>query len=146
MALERLSFLKDFCGKNLCGTPLLATTMWPNMDESNSHRKECDDREKDFLGKCWKPAYPGDSNNIRFKNTIESAWEVINRLIENRSAVWEGLFPAITDKNVSMFKTLQYRNPAKISSVDAVEVKEITGKDMVIMLVRQTPSKNHERH
>ena len=81
--LVNVAFFRDLCGGagSLPRRTLLTTTMWGNISEDTGRR-----RQIDLETNCWKPMIEGGSSVVRFDNTFESAWRVVQKLLESSDA------------------------------------------------------------
>ncbi|KAF8438418.1 P-loop containing nucleoside triphosphate hydrolase protein [Boletus edulis BED1] len=73
--LRHLSIFKDLCGENNLKNIVFVTTMWDEVGESISSR-----REDELLSVFWKDMLRLGSPTRRFQGTLESAWEIIDCL------------------------------------------------------------------
>jgi len=76
---------EKLCGKHALGNIILTTTMWDKIDETTGQ-----EREKELKGQYWKSMIKLGSTTIRYRNTKDSAWEILDKVLEsghNRHAV-----------------------------------------------------------
>jgi hypothetical protein len=83
--LKNLRMFKELCGKNALQNIILTTTMWDEVDESTGVM-----REKELKAKYWKAMIDQGSRTVRYFNTPESAWNIVDHFVEtanNRYAI-----------------------------------------------------------
>jgi len=68
---------EELCGKNAFQNVILTTTMWDDVDEEAGKT-----REEDLQSNYWKSMLDRNSTTSRFTQTRESAYTVIDPLIE----------------------------------------------------------------
>ena len=74
---------EKLCGKNALENVIITTTMWDKVDEQIGVQ-----REKELKGVYWKPMINQGSRALRYFNTYESAWAILDGIVgHNRHAV-----------------------------------------------------------
>jgi hypothetical protein len=77
--LRNLQMFERLCGRNYFENIILTTTMWDKVGEDiGSHR------EKELKGEFWKTMINQGSKTIRYHNTQESAWEILDSVVGHR--------------------------------------------------------------
>jgi hypothetical protein len=76
-----LTMFGKLCGDNAARNVILATTKW-----SHVHESEGGGRERQLRDTYWKSMREAGSQSTRFSDTYESAWEIVDRLLEIESA------------------------------------------------------------
>jgi hypothetical protein len=71
--LKNLRMFEKLCGKNALRNIILTTTMWDEVDESVGL-----EREKELEGKYWKAMIDQGSTTVRYTNTADSAWKIMD--------------------------------------------------------------------
>lgn len=77
--LKNLRMFSNLCGRDAIGTVILATTMWDLVREEDGKR-----REEQLRTKYWKGMLDNGSTMIPFTATFESAWHIVDTIIEKR--------------------------------------------------------------
>ena len=83
--LKNLRMFEKLCGKHALGNIILTTTMWDKIDQ-----KMGEEREKELREEYWKSMIKQGSTTIRYGNTRNSAWEILDKVLQsghNRHAV-----------------------------------------------------------
>ena len=96
--LKNLRMFEELCGKNAFHSVILTTTMWDEVDKEIG-----EERERELKEKYWKLMLARNSTTSRFLRTRESAFDLIEPLIEaanKRSSV------LLQDELVEMRKSL----------------------------------------
>ena len=96
--LKNLRMFEELCGKNAFHNVILTTTMWDEVDEETG-----EDRERELKTKYWRTMLDRNSTTSRFLRTRESAFDLIEPLIDaanRRSSV------LLQDELVDLRKTL----------------------------------------
>ena len=75
--LKNLRMLEQLCGRNAFQNVILTTTMWDEVDE-----KTGEDRERELQTNYWRSMLERNSTTGRFLRTRESAFKLIDPLIE----------------------------------------------------------------
>jgi hypothetical protein len=68
---------EELCGKNALQKVILTTTMWDEVDKETGEA-----REGELISTYWRPMLQRNSTTNRFSGTRESAFTVIDPLIE----------------------------------------------------------------
>jgi hypothetical protein len=71
--LKNLQMFKQLCGKNALPNIILTTTMWDDVEPELGAR-----RELDLVNTSWKDMIRFGSKTLRFTNTHDSAWNIID--------------------------------------------------------------------
>jgi len=77
--LKNLHMFEKLCGKNAFENIILTTTMWDKVGEDIGAQ-----REKELKGEYWKAMIKQGSKTIRYRNTRESAWEILDSIIGHK--------------------------------------------------------------
>jgi DNA repair exonuclease SbcCD ATPase subunit len=77
MPLKNVPLLEKLCGKDAFQTIILTTTMWDEVDEEAGEA-----RERELKSKYWQAMLDRNSTTRRFMRSRESAFELINPLID----------------------------------------------------------------
>ena len=96
--LKNLRMFEELCGKNAFQSVILTTTMWDEVDKEVG-----EERERELKTKYWQSMLERNSTTSRFLRTRESAFDLIEPLIEAanvRSSV------LLQDELVDLRKTL----------------------------------------
>ena len=75
--LKNLRMFEELCGKNAFQNVILTTTMWDEVDEETGK-----DRERELKTNHWRTMLDRNSTTSRFLRTRESAFNLIDPLIE----------------------------------------------------------------
>ena len=75
--LKNLRMFEELCGKNAFHNVILVTTMWDEVDEETG-----EDREEELKTKYWRTMLERSSTTSRFLRTRESAFDIIEPLID----------------------------------------------------------------
>ena len=75
--LKNLRMFEELCGKNAFQNVILTTTMWDEVDKETG-----EDRERELKTKYWRSMLERSSTTSRFLRTRESAFDLIDPLIE----------------------------------------------------------------
>ena len=75
--LRNLSMFEELCGKNTLQKVILTTTMWDEVDQETGKM-----REGELRSTYWRPMLQRNSTTSRFRRTRESAFTVIDPLID----------------------------------------------------------------
>jgi hypothetical protein len=68
---------EKLCGKDRLKNIVLTTTMWDDIEESEGF-----DRERELKAKYWAAMIRQGSSVVRFHNTPESAWDIIDIFLQ----------------------------------------------------------------
>ena len=79
-SLKNLAVFSRLCGDSAHDKVILATTKWSKVEE-----KEGTDRESDLKNRYWRKMINLGSTMLRFTGTRESAWDIINYILQPRS-------------------------------------------------------------
>jgi hypothetical protein len=83
--LENLRLFEKLCGKHMFGNIILTTTMWDRIDDEIGQ-----EREKELRGQYWRSMIELGSTTVRYRNTRDSAREILDRVLQgglNRHAL-----------------------------------------------------------
>ena len=75
--LKNLQMFTSLCGKNAMPNVVIATTMWGKVS-----KEEGGEREEELKSDFWKDMLANGCRTERFENTYESAWRIIDRLVQ----------------------------------------------------------------
>ena len=106
-AYKNLQLFGRLCGDAPLPRVRLVTTMWDSArDHSVGER-----REKELKSDFWKPLIDGGASTAQFKNTEQSAWDIVSNLARN-----EDLGPALLlqEEIVKQEKYLNETEAAKV--------------------------------
>ncbi|KAF9447343.1 hypothetical protein P691DRAFT_671729 [Macrolepiota fuliginosa MF-IS2] len=78
-ARTNLTMFGELCGKECFEKAALITTMWPDEDHGDFDVSVT--RETELKQKFWTNLIDGGARTLRFKNTQQSAWQILDRLI-----------------------------------------------------------------
>ena len=96
--LKNLRMFEELCGRNAFQNVILTTTMWDEVDEQMGV-----ERERELKALYWRTMLDRGSTTHRFLRTRESAFDLINPLIE---AVDKKNSVLLQDELVNMRKSL----------------------------------------
>jgi Sec-independent protein translocase protein TatA len=103
-----LTLFEKLCGKGAYQNVILTTTMWDKIDESMGSM-----REEELRKTYWKAMVSVGSGLARFRNTHDSAWEIVARFTRPRvplklqvEMVDKGLDLAETAAGLTLFRWL----------------------------------------
>lgn len=83
---KNLGKFEELCGKNNLQKVILTTTMWDEVDQETGEK-----REEELKSKYWRPMLQRKSTTDRFKRTRESAFTVIDPLIDTANIRFSAL-------------------------------------------------------
>jgi hypothetical protein len=69
------------CGRDFYRRVILVTTMWSECSAENE--PELVTRLQDLKANYWQPMITQGSRDFRFRKTADSAWEIINHVVES---------------------------------------------------------------
>lgn len=75
--LENLRAFENLRGVDGCRKIMLVTTMWQDVDETVGNTREASLRDNE-----WADMTKGGSRIVRFDKTRDSAWCILNDLLE----------------------------------------------------------------
>ena len=100
-SLKYLGMFEDLCGKKSLQKVILTTTMWDDVDQETGET-----REGELQSTYWLPMMERDSTTSRFKGTRESAFTVIDPLIETANTRFSALLQQeLTDMRKKLSST-----------------------------------------
>ena len=76
--LKNLRMFEKLCGKHALGDIILTTTMWDKIDDEIGQ-----EREKELKGQYWKSMIRQGSTAVRYGNTKDSAWEILDQVLQS---------------------------------------------------------------
>jgi len=84
-AMKNLRLFSTMCGKDAMPNVVIVTTMWSKVSEV-----EGTERETDLKGDVWNEMLGGGCSVVRFKDTPDSAWDIIRNIPqkEMRAGGW----------------------------------------------------------
>ena len=84
--LRNLGMFEELCGKNALQKVILTTTMWDEVDQETGET-----REGELRSTYWRPMLQRNSTTNRFSRTRESAFTVIDPLIDTANIRFSAL-------------------------------------------------------
>ena len=84
--LKNLGMFEELCGKNALQKVILTTTMWDDVDQETGET-----REGELRSTYWRPMLQRNSTTNRFERTRESAFTVIDPLIDTANIRFSAL-------------------------------------------------------
>lgn len=78
--LKNLELFINLCGQKAMSNVIIATTMWSKVCEEVGAG-----RESELKSGVWKEMLDVGCRTERFRDTHESAWQIVDNLIENHS-------------------------------------------------------------
>lgn len=101
-AKKNLSMFKLLCGAEVLHTVVLATTMWdPKMENDGVERQKQLENTKEFWGEMIQQG----SKVFRHDNTRESAFKIIDHIIDKRQKVILSIQRQMVDGNMTIDET-----------------------------------------
>ena len=85
-SLKILGMFEELCGKNALQKVILTTTMWDDVDKVTGEA-----REGELKSRYWRPMLQRKSTTNRFRRTRESAFTVIDPLIDTANIRFSAL-------------------------------------------------------
>ncbi|KAI6045342.1 kinase-like domain-containing protein [Pisolithus marmoratus] len=85
---KNLDLFSQLCGDKAAQCVRLVTTMWDNQNPENTESWQ--NRVSHLEGNFWKPLISLGARHERFFNTQQSAWNVINGLVQARTPLVRG--------------------------------------------------------
>ena len=77
-AFKNLQLFGRLCGDVPLPRVRLVTTMWDSVKDHSAGKR----REAELISDFWQPLITGGASAVRFKNTDESAWKIVDELID----------------------------------------------------------------
>jgi hypothetical protein len=74
--LKNFRIFEKLCGKHALSNIILTTTMWDKIDDATGQ-----EREKELRGQYWKSMIELGSTTVRYRNTRDSAWEILGKIL-----------------------------------------------------------------
>ncbi|KAF9441496.1 hypothetical protein P691DRAFT_779787 [Macrolepiota fuliginosa MF-IS2] len=81
--LKNLDMFRKLCGEEGFKKVVLTTTMWPDVDDREATGAAIE-REDELKRLYWSDMIKGGSRTLRFENTQQSAWHILDKLITLR--------------------------------------------------------------
>jgi len=81
-AAKNLRLFVDLCGKKAMPNVVIVTTMWSEVNNVADAEK----REVELMSDFWKDLLAGGCKVIRFEETPESAWGIMDSVVEKNAA------------------------------------------------------------
>jgi len=78
---RNLRMFGQLCGDQAVKKVVFVTTMWDKGDE-----RKHESRENDLLQNYWKKMIEHGASTDRFRNTLESAWRIIDTVLQQQEA------------------------------------------------------------
>jgi chromosome condensin MukBEF ATPase and DNA-binding subunit MukB len=98
-ALKNLQIFGKLCGQISMPNIILVTTMWSKVDQETAER-----RETDLKREYWKDMIRDGCRTERFKDSYESAWRIVGKLL-GKESVLVSLPREIVDGNLRLNET-----------------------------------------
>ena len=76
---RNLRMLGELCGDQAVKKVVLVTTMWDRVKQEHSQR-----RERELFDNYWKTMINYGASTARFLNTTDSAWKIIDPILEQQ--------------------------------------------------------------
>jgi hypothetical protein len=123
---RNLGMFADLCGEDAIRNVILATTMWSRVDEDVGTR-----RENELKQKYWKTMLDNGSTTIRFSDSFESTWDIVDTIIDKSRP----LSIRETSDNVRGQLVMNNQINSTKSKVHTrrVAAREITNHDFVVV-------------
>ena len=77
--LQNLRIFERLCGRDALQNVILTTTMWDTVDAETGLR-----REEELRSGYWKGMINQGSKTFRYRNTRDSAWDILDSVIGHR--------------------------------------------------------------
>ena len=77
-AFKNLQLFGRLCGDVPLPRVRLVTTMWDSVKDHSAGKR----REAELISDFWQPLITGGASAVWFKNTDESAWKIVDELID----------------------------------------------------------------
>jgi len=81
-AMKNLRLFSSMCGKDAMPNVVIVTTMWSKVSEV-----EGTERETDLKRDVWNEMLGGGCSVVRFKDTLDSAWDIIGNIPQKEMRV-----------------------------------------------------------
>ncbi|KAJ3551810.1 hypothetical protein NP233_g13008 [Leucocoprinus birnbaumii] len=75
--LKNLELFEKLCGPQAFSRVVMVTTMWDDVDEDMGKQ-----REDELVSNFWASMMSRGTTTLRYGNTAESAWNILNRFID----------------------------------------------------------------
>jgi hypothetical protein len=79
---RNLGMFEDLCGKDAIRNVILVTTMWSQVRKEVGER-----REAELKGRYWKSMLAHGSSALRFLDSFESTWDIIDVIVSKTRPV-----------------------------------------------------------
>ncbi|TDL17136.1 hypothetical protein BD410DRAFT_730453 [Rickenella mellea] len=79
--LKNLRMFEKLCGHDALKNIVLVTTMWDEI-EDDGEEDVGSQREAELVEKFWKPMISQGSKHVRYHNTTDSAWNIIDDFLK----------------------------------------------------------------
>ncbi|KAJ8689300.1 hypothetical protein PTI98_013336 [Pleurotus ostreatus] len=77
--MKNLQIFQKLCGSEALRNTILTTTMWDEADRTFGEREE-----RNLVQGCWKSMMSQGAKTMRYWNTEESAWDIIDHVLSRR--------------------------------------------------------------
>jgi len=78
-ALKNIRMFEELCGKDALANVVLVTTMWSEVSMEVGQT-----RERELKSQYWKAMVSAGARVMRFSDSQDSAWEIVNKLKPKR--------------------------------------------------------------
>ncbi|KXN84717.1 hypothetical protein AN958_12144 [Leucoagaricus sp. SymC.cos] len=78
--LRNLEVFEKICGPQACTRVAMVTTMWDDVESEEMG----DMRERELVASFWKPMVDRGSKVVRYSNTPDSAWAILDPFLSHR--------------------------------------------------------------
>jgi len=113
-SLKYIGMFEELCGKKTLQNVILTTTMWDDVDQETG-----ESREGELRSSYWLPMLDRDSTTNRFRKTRESAFTVIDPLIETANIRFSALLQQeLTDMRRKLSSTSRATGRELLSTME----------------------------
>lgn len=75
--LKNLKMFEKLCGHKACSQIVMVTTMWDELGDEEVGEQ----RERELISTFWAPMINRGSSTVRYQNTNESAWSILEQFL-----------------------------------------------------------------
>jgi len=146
--LKNLRMFEKLCGKKALQNVILVTTMWDKVEGLTGSN-----REKELKGGYWKGMIKQGSRAVRYRNTYDSAWDILDSIIgDNRIAVL--LQKEIvdmkrelceTDAGQTLYQTLETLVKEQRTKLEEIQLETTEQADPLLLKELQAEYENLQR-
>jgi len=97
---KNLTMFTSICGQEAMPHVVIATSMWGNVDPVQGAK-----REEELKGDFWKDILAAGCRTQRFDKTYESAWRIINAVVDERPGAVPLLAQEMVDRRRRLNET-----------------------------------------